>query len=79
MKEMTCKQLGGACDHVFTAQTFDEMAALSKQHGTEMFKAGDEEHLKAMNKMMKLMHNPGEMEKWFEGKRREFDALPEMK
>ena len=33
MKTMTCKQLGGACDKKFHANTFDEMAGLSKKHG----------------------------------------------
>jgi len=49
MKTMTCKQLGGACDHEFHANTFGEMAELSKKHGMEMFQIGDGEHLKAMN------------------------------
>lgn len=34
---MTCKQLGGACNHEFRADTFEEMAELSKSHGMEMF------------------------------------------
>lgn len=37
MKTMTCKQLGGACGLAFHANTFDEMAELSKNHGMEMF------------------------------------------
>ena len=37
MKKMTCKQLGGACDLEFQANTFDEIAELSKKHGKEMF------------------------------------------
>ncbi|WP_281387345.1 hypothetical protein [Arenibacter arenosicollis] len=41
MKTMTCKQLGGACDIQFHANTFKEMAELSKKHGMQMFKAGD--------------------------------------
>ena len=48
MKTMTCRQLGGACDLEFRADSFDEMAALSKQHGMEMFKTGDQAHLAAM-------------------------------
>ncbi len=76
MKKMTCKQLGGACDLEFQAETFDEMAALSKQHGTEMFQAKDEAHLEAMNKMGELMKDPSALQKWFEGKRKEFDLLP---
>lgn len=74
---MTCKQLGGACDEVFKAQTFEEMAELSKNHGMEMFQKGDEAHLKAMNDMQSLMQSPDAMKNWFEQKRREFDALPE--
>ncbi|MGR3812420.1 DUF1059 domain-containing protein [Jiulongibacter sp. NS-SX5] len=77
MKSMTCKQLGGACDEVFEAQTFEEMAELSKKHGMEMFKAGDQPHLRAMQAMQKLMQKPEDMNAWFEEKRKEFEALPE--
>lgn len=76
---MTCKQLAGACDKEFHAQTFEEMAQLSQQHGTEMYDKADEEHLKAMEKMKELMRNPEKMRKWMEKKRKEFDALPEDK
>lgn len=51
MKTMTCKQLGGACDKKFHAETFDEMAELSKNHGMEMMEKGDPDHLEAMDKM----------------------------
>ncbi len=76
MKKMTCKQLGGACDKVFQANTFEEMAELSKQHGMEMFKLGDEAHLKAMKDMQKLMQTPDAMQTWFTDRKKEFDALP---
>ena len=74
---MTCNQLGGACDKVFQAETFEEMAQLSKQHGTEMFKIQDPAHLEAMGKMQELMKSPESMQKWFMDKKAEFDALPE--
>lgn len=77
MKAMTCKQLGGACDMVFYANSFEEMAELSKKHGMEMFQKGDKDHLAAMNKMKALMQTPDAMKEWFETKRKEFDALPE--
>lgn len=77
MKSMTCRQLGGACDQVFRAETFEEMADLSKQHGMEMYKAQDADHLKAMEAMQKLMKSPDDMQKWFMSKKAEFDALPE--
>jgi len=77
MKTMTCKQLGGACDKKFHADTFEEIAAQSKQHGIEMFRAGDKDHLAAMNEMQKLMSSPNAMNEWMENKRKEFNALPE--
>ena len=51
MKTMTCKQLGGACDKSFQANTFEEMANLSKQHAMEMYEKGEQPHLDAMNEM----------------------------
>ena len=77
MKTMTCKQVGGACDLEFHANTFDEIAEISKKHGMEMFHKGDEPHLKAMNEMKELMQSPDSMNEWFEKKRKEFDALAE--
>lgn len=74
---MNCKQLGGACDKEFEANSFDEIAEMSKQHGMEMFQKNDGAHLKAMNDMQQLMQKPEAMAEWFENKRKEFDALPE--
>ena len=74
---MTCNQLGGACDKEFQAETFEEIAEMSKQHGVEMFQRNDAAHLEAANKMSELMQTPGAMEEWFESKRKEFQALPD--
>ncbi|HCX24120.1 MAG: DUF1059 domain-containing protein [Flammeovirgaceae bacterium] len=77
MKTMTCKQLGGACDQEFHANSFDEIAEQSKAHGMKMFQAGDEAHLKAMKEMQDLMQSPDAMAQWMNAKRKEFEALPE--
>ncbi len=77
MKTMTCQQLGGACDLEFSANTFEEMAELSKKHGMEMHQKNDASHLEAMQRMGALMKNPEDMEKWYESKREEFETLPE--
>ncbi len=74
---MNCNQLGGACEKEFHANSFQEIAEMSKQHGTEMFKNNDEAHLKAMNKMQELMQKPEAMNEWFESMKKEFEALPE--
>jgi len=75
MKTMTCKQLGGVCDVEFKAETFDEIAQLSQQHGKEMFQKGDKAHLNAMNKMQKMMQAPNGMQEWMDKKRNEFNSI----
>lgn len=77
MKKMTCKQLGGACEQVFEANTFEEIAELSKQHGMEMFQKKDSAHMAAMGEMQKLMQSPNAMNEWFEARKKEFENLPE--
>ncbi len=77
MKTMKCKQLGGACEKEFHANSFEEIAELSKQHGMEMFQKKDEAHLKEKNEMQELMKKPEAMKDWFESKKKEFSALSE--
>lgn len=79
MKTMTCKQLGGSktCDKEFHAETFEEIAEMSKNHGMEMFQKGDEEHIEVMNDMKELMQKPEAMKEWFENKKKEFGGLSE--
>lgn len=77
MKTMTCKQMGGACEETFSAETFEEMAELSKAHGMEMFQQQDAAHLAIMGEMKTLMEKPGAMEEYMAEKRRAFDEAPE--
>ena len=79
MKTMTCNQLAGACDKEFHAETFDEMAQMSQQHGTEMFQKNDADHMKAMDAMREKMQDSKTMQEWMGKKREEFDMLPEDK
>ena len=74
---MTCKQLGGACDEAFQANTFEELTELSKQHGMEMFQQQDAAHLESMAKIMQLMQSPQAMNAWMDERKLEFEALPE--
>lgn len=75
MKTMTCKQLGGACDKAFSANTFDEIINMSKNHGMKMFKQKDKRHLDAMEKISLLMQDQNKMEEWFNQKKEVFNAL----
>ena len=78
MKTMKCNQLGGpeTCEKEFHAETFEEMAQMSKNHGMEMFQKGDEEHIKVMNKMREGMGDPDAMKNYMENKKKLFDSLP---
>ncbi|MEC8220905.1 MAG: DUF1059 domain-containing protein [Nanoarchaeota archaeon] len=76
MKVMTCKQLGGACEKEFRANSFEELSILVQQHGMEMFQKQDEDHMEAMMKIQALMQNPQEMQVWMDEKRVLFESLP---
>ncbi|MFC1754091.1 DUF1059 domain-containing protein [Thermoproteota archaeon] len=79
MKTMTCKQLGGACDIKFHSNTFEEIAEMSKNHGSEMYESGDEKHIKMMKEMMELMNDPDSMKEWMKSKQKEFETSPDDK
>jgi ribosomal protein L17 len=79
MKTMTCKQLAGACDKEFHAETFEELAEMCRKHAMEMVQNGDKAHLEKMKEMKDLMNNPEAVKEWFEKIQKEFDALPEDK
>lgn len=75
MKTMTCRQLGGACDVEFHAETFEKMTELSQKHGMEMQQNGDQDHITAMDAMREKMADPNAMQDWMNQKRQEFDML----
>ena len=75
MKTMTCKQLGGACNKTFSADTFDEIVTMSKRHGMEMFEKNDKSHLDEMEEISVLMQDQSKMQEWFNQKKEEFNAL----
>lgn len=77
MKSMKCRDLGGACEQIFRAETFDEIAELCRAHGMKMIENKDSAHLTAMQRMQDLMQEPAHLQAWFESKRDEFEALPE--
>jgi hypothetical protein len=75
MKTMTCKQLGGACDMALHANTFEEMAQLSRAHAMEMMNKNDIPHIQAMENMKNLMKTPSAMQQWMADKSKEFNAI----
>ena len=74
MKSMNCEQLGGACKEEFSGLTFQEVAALSQEHGKKMFASNDPAHMTAMSEMMQLMQSGG-MDDWMREKEELFNSL----
>ena len=74
---MTCKDLGGACDQTFTANTFDEIAMMVSHHAREMVQQGDLAHIEAMNAMRANMTSPEAMARWMDEKQKAFDESPD--
>lgn len=75
MKQATCKELRGACDTVFCAETPEEMGEISKAHVMQMVSEGDADHKAAVAKMMELSKE--DQMKWYGEFIANFQALPE--
>ena len=59
---MTCKELGGACNQEFEAETFEEIAQKSRRHGMEMMQSGDSAHIRAMESNARSYEKSGSHE-----------------
>ena len=58
MKTMTCKQLGGPCDHQHQGQTADEVIKAQDRHLKEMVAGGDTAHAPALKEMKGRWKHP---------------------
>ena len=77
MKTMTCKQLGGPCDHALTGETADAVIKLQDQHLNDAVAGGDETHADALKAMKGRWKRPLSGMKWYKSTKSEFAALPE--
>ena len=77
MKTMTCKQLGGPCDHEHRGETADDVINLQDQHLKDQVAAGDEAHVPAREDMKSRWRRPISGMKWYKQAKRDFAALPE--
>lgn len=71
---MTCRQLRGACNEAFHAETFAQIAQMCKEHAMAMAQQGDAAHLAKMAEMKNL--TPEAQQAWFAQVQQEFTALP---
>jgi predicted small metal-binding protein len=76
MKRMTCRDLGGPCDAVFTADSFEELGKKSHEHVIDQMQMGDEAHLLAANKMRNA--TPEEQKNMMAQFKRKFEEAPNL-
>jgi hypothetical protein len=77
MKTMTCKQLGGPCDHAHHGESADDVINAQDQHLKDMVAAGDTAHEAALADMKGRWKRPISGMKWYKTAKKNFAALPE--
>jgi hypothetical protein len=77
MKTMTCRQLGGPCDHELRGDTADDVIKGQDAHLHEMVDHGDQAHEPALKEMKGRWKRPVSGMKWYRTAKRDFAALPE--
>jgi len=77
MKTMTCKQLGGPCDHAHHGESADDVIKAQDQHLKDMVAAGDTAHEAALDDMKGRWNRPISAMKWYKTAKKDFTALPD--
>lgn len=77
MKTMTCRQLGGPCEHAHRGETADEVIQAQDRHLKEAVQAGDSSHEQAAKEMKGRWLRPKKSLDWYLGAKRAFAELPE--
>jgi len=77
MKTMTCRQLGGPCDHELHAVTADQIIKAQDRHLKQAVKDGDTTHGPARQDMNNRWKHPKQSMDWYTGTKKAFAALAE--
>ena len=77
MKTMTCKQLGGPCDHRLQADTADAVIKAQDRHLRDAVAGGDDTHAGALKAMKGRWKHPISGMGWYRAAKRDFADLPE--
>jgi hypothetical protein len=77
MKTMTCKQLGGPCDHELHGDTADVVIKAQDQHLKDAVAGGDDTHASALKAMKGRWKHPISGMGWYRAAKRNFANLPE--
>ena len=76
MKTMTCKQLGGPCEHELRGDTADVVIKAQDRHLRDAVAGGDDAHAGALKEMKGRWKHPISGMGWYRTAKRTFAALP---
>ncbi|WP_299443282.1 hypothetical protein [uncultured Phycicoccus sp.] len=77
MKTMTCRQLGGPCDHELPGASADDVIKAQDRHLEDQVRAGDTAHQQAHDEMKGRWRNPVKGMGWYRATKKAFAALPD--
>lgn len=77
MKTMTCRDLGGPCEHMHSGATADDIIKAQDKHLRILVKDGDEAHVPARNAMKRRWLRPRQAMGWYNDVKARYAALPE--
>lgn len=77
MKMMTCKQLGGPCDHEHRGESADDVIKAQDRHLKEMVANGDSTHNPALDEMKGRWKRPISGLRWYRTAKKDFASLPD--
>ena len=77
MKTMTCKQLGGPCEHRLSGDDANVVIKAQDQHLKQAVADGDATHEAALDEMKGRWKRPISGMGWYRNVKRDFAALPD--
>ncbi len=75
MATMTCRELGGACDHAHLGDDANAVIKAHDAHLREAVASGRSDHEPALREMKGRWRRPLSGMKWYRQVQRDFDAL----
>ena len=76
MKTMTCRQLGGPCDHELAGETADDVIKAQDRHLKDAVKSGDAAHEPALKEMKQRWLRPKKAMGWYRDTKQAFAEQP---
>ena len=77
MKTMTCRQLGGPCDHQLPGEDANEVIQLQDAHLKQAVADGDHAHEGALKDMKSRWRRPVSGMGWYRQVKKDFAAMPD--